>query len=572
MIGSVVALTLSVIGRSYIERWEIVKLPVAGMMVIIGAASGGTMVWLGNAEEFEFDNDIFWDIFLPFILLEASMTIDKSLLKTSFGIVGLFAFCGTILNTALIGIFVWVGSMYLSENPLPFIAALLFGSIVAATDAISSVSVFKFFGVDPQLYILVVGETLLNDAVAVVLYLVCLRFSEMDTDAVDSESIMFAALTMLFNFFGSFALGTLLGAITNKALQLLKMDQYKQPLLETLTFMLFPLFGYYFGEFVSLSGIVTISICGIHLDMFARKQLSPMAQHHIHFVIEGAGMVFESITFIYMGAFMIIEHDKYWWDWQLCALAIVALIIARGLATIFLSGLWNAYGKCKDTHCNPSLRYGQLNAGNRTKTIPFNHQMVLWWSGLRGPLSFVLALSIPQENALSSSGNEHARLILAMTTFVIVSLTGILGSNMLPVLQCAGIQMERQIKTNKQGGQKLSAGGGRGVRNILFCGSRRFSGEDGEINPFLGMCSPGTKPSMCSSDIPQFNAYHFEEDDADSSEGGELGLDRSGDDEVFCQEVPTPLSKCRLKNLKNACIPPPAKNLSTAIYHHRAIK
>ena len=342
MIGSVVALTLSVIGRSYIERWEIVKLPVAGMMVIIGAASGGTMVWLGNAEEFEFDNDIFWDIFLPFILLEASMTIDKSLLKTSFGIVGLFAFCGTILNTALIGIFVWVGSMYLSENPLPFIAALLFGSIVAATDAISSVSVFKFFGVDPQLYILVVGETLLNDAVAVVLYLVCLRFSEMDTDAVDSESIMFAALTMLFNFFGSFALGTLLGAITNKALQLLKMDQYKQPLLETLTFMLFPLFGYYFGEFVSLSGIVTISICGIHLDMFARKQLSPMAQHHIHFVIEGAGMVFESITFIYMGAFMIIEHDKYWWDWQLCALAIVALIIARGLATIFLSGLWNA--------------------------------------------------------------------------------------------------------------------------------------------------------------------------------------------------------------------------------------
>uniref|UniRef100_A0A1X7TRD5 Cation/H+ exchanger transmembrane domain-containing protein n=1 Tax=Amphimedon queenslandica TaxID=400682 RepID=A0A1X7TRD5_AMPQE len=143
------------------------------------------------------------------------------------------------------------------DNIIP---SLLFGSLISATDPVTVLAIFHDLHVDVDLYSLVFGESVMNDAVAIVLY------RSVDEYDGDETGFSIAGLFKSFGsfigvFLGSFLLGTAIGLITALMMKFSRLRNY--PLLETSMFILMSYSSFVIAELASLTGIVAILFCGI---------------------------------------------------------------------------------------------------------------------------------------------------------------------------------------------------------------------------------------------------------------------------------------------------------------------
>jgi sodium/hydrogen exchanger 8 len=245
--------------------------------------------------------------------------------------------------------------------------ALLFGALISAVDPVATLSIMgnPELNCDPLLYSLVFGESVLNDAVVVVLFKTFMSFY--DTDRSFSSLTLPSLLqSFVIVSLGSVLIGIAIGLCCSYIFKNNKL--YSYPEYEISLLFLFAYGSYALSEALQLSGIMSLFICGIVLSHYNSYNLSPISQVAAKYIFKSLALLSEFFVFLYIGMGLFTGRYKNW-NVMFFLFCIAICATARLLHIFPLSFLANI---------------------GRRKKIPVNMQVVMWFAGLRGAISFAL--------------------------------------------------------------------------------------------------------------------------------------------------------------------------------------
>ncbi|KAG9040303.1 monovalent cation:H+ antiporter, CPA1 (nhx1) [Tulasnella sp. UAMH 9824] len=176
----------------------------AGMVVgLIVRLSPGHLI----REMLTFKHTLFFNLLLPPIILNSGYELKQENFFRNFGSILTFAFIGTFISAVGIGVLTYIYSFLSLESlNVTLIECLIFGSTLSATDPVTILAIFNQYKVDPKLYSVIFGESILNDAVSIVMYE---TLSQFHGSEIYVSSIFNGIGIFLFSFISSMALGVL---------------------------------------------------------------------------------------------------------------------------------------------------------------------------------------------------------------------------------------------------------------------------------------------------------------------------------------------------------------------------
>lgn len=414
-----IVLALCILLTHALIKFKFHLLPDSVAVVFLGAFIGGIVKALqkagvGNWLEAEMlSPNTFFLLLLPPIIFEAGYSLHKGNFFQNIGSIMVFAVIGTTISAMFVG-----GGMYLMgvagiAYNLTLLDSFAFGSLVSAVDPVATIAIFNALNVDPVLNMLVFGESILNDAVSIVL---TNTFQDLANETADDTSSRFthALADFLRMMIGSALLGVLLGLIS--ALLMKWLDLRKTPSLEMGMMLIFSYIPYGLAEGLKLSGIMAILFAGIVMSHYTHHNLSLVTQINIQQTLRTLAYMAETSVFAYLG--MAIFSFQHNFQPAFVIWSIVLLLLARALNIYPLSWVLNHF---RDTKITKRM------------------QFIMWFSGLRGAICYVLSLHLE----LDSDEKRH---VIITTSLIIVLFTIlILGGATYPVVKCLRVQEFRDI-------------------------------------------------------------------------------------------------------------------------------
>lgn len=378
--------------------------------VLVGLMISGSSVSDEITDWLDFDESVFFFLLLPPIIFEGGYSLRSREFFANFGAICSLAFAGTTISTFAVGFFVWIcGGVGLCYG-LPLLHALVFGALISATDPVTVLAIFQELGVNTELYSLVFGESVLNDAVAIVLYRTLVNFNN---KGVTFISLMESAGFFLVIFVGSLAVGvlfavsaTLFFKVLNKHgaheghVTLLQRNNH----IEMALVMIAPYAAYAAAESMSLSGIVAILFCGMVMAHYTVPNLSPETAVNSKVVFKVLATLAETFVFIYMGVAMFLEEEK----WSMVPFVLVAMVGCAG-------------GRALNVF--PVIRW--VNEKRRpARRVPDSHTKMLFVSGLRGAIAFALA-----STTIRDLGEASGKVIRTATLCIVIFTVLVVGGS-----------------------------------------------------------------------------------------------------------------------------------------------
>jgi len=407
-------------------------------------------------------------IFYLFEVFEASLSIDKRTFNRHLVPIMFFATVGTLLATLLTASIVHAGTKWLGGfcETIPYIESLIFGALISSIDPIAVLSVLSNMGMSDTdtLYVLVFGESLLNDGVAMVLFQTLERFLDANM-VIDNETITAAVVHFFVVACGSILVGAGSGMMC--ALYYWGFHGCQTPLVEVLMFLCWALFPYYVCDGIGWSGIVSIVTMGFMMDMYVvgandddgtdseyshhdlpqngsreidnkireKKRARPIfsgeghlsteARTHIGFVTGIVATRMETAIFAYLGLFLFSQ--RYHWNGFHIMIAIAACCVSRAIMIPILSMFANMMTAAQKYQ--NKCRGGHKNTPAMGVIVDRKMQMVLWFAGLRGAMSFALVEHIPLFDAVTGEGSRFKAELKAMTSASIMFTVFVLGGS-----------------------------------------------------------------------------------------------------------------------------------------------
>nr|XP_028591002.1 sodium/hydrogen exchanger 8 isoform X3 [Podarcis muralis] len=221
-------------------------------------------------EEEMFRPNMFFLLLLPPIIFESGYSLHKGNFFQNIGSITLFSVIGTAISAFIVG-----GGIYFLGQAdviykLNMTDSFAFGSLISAVDPVATIAIFNALNVDPVLNMLVFGESILNDAVSIVLTNTAEGLTREHTSDVSGWQTFLQALGYFLKmFFGSAALGTLTGLIS--AVVLKHVDLRKTPSLEFGMMIIFAYLPYGLAEGISLSETCVFAFLGLSIFSFPHK-------------------------------------------------------------------------------------------------------------------------------------------------------------------------------------------------------------------------------------------------------------------------------------------------------------
>ncbi|XP_038207963.1 sodium/hydrogen exchanger 7 isoform X9 [Zerene cesonia] len=345
-----------------------------------------------------FDPEIFFNIILPPIIFHAGYCLKRKYFFRNLGAILTFAMVGTALSALVIGSLMY-GFVQLMPASLAssftFLDTLYFGALISPTDPLTVLAIFSQLKVDVNLYAMIFGESVLNDAVALVLSGAIQNYEK--RYSTDGEFEITAFLAAIGDFIGIFSLSLIVGALMGCLTALMTKFTHVRdwPLLESALFVLMSYAAFLIAEVCELTGVVAVLFCGICQAHYTYNNLSADSRNRTKQLFELLNFLAENFIFTYIGVSMFTFPKHHFDPW----------FIIAGFLTSTLGRAVNIY----------PLSF-LLNLG-RKPPIPMNFQHMLFFSGLRGAMSFALAI----RNTVS-----EARQAMLTTTSLIVIATVVL--------------------------------------------------------------------------------------------------------------------------------------------------
>ena len=306
--------------------------------------------------------EIVFYVILPVLIFEASWHIKPTLLRRWLLPVLLLATVGVIVSCGVTAALTWFGIGH--PAGFPWTAALITGAILAATDPVSVISQLSAREAPEDLKTLFEGESLFNDATAVVLFSLFLALA-MQGGEVGGQQLLIQFAVV---FLGGILVGVVLGMLSAMLVLVLKNPA------SSAFILLFTAFGsFYVAEhLLHVSGIMAVMFAALVL----RAQLAEVGEQVAPgtvFTWEWLGQVFTCLLFVLMG--LVITRAMFTDMWLAMLVAIGAALAARACAVLVCGLLTRPFAH----------------------RIPWGWQILLFWGGLRGAIAVALVLALPIE-------------------------------------------------------------------------------------------------------------------------------------------------------------------------------
>ena len=304
---------------------------------------------------------IILNIFLGFLLFAGALHTNWDELKRQIRSIATFALGGVLLSTIIIAA-LFYGITLLFDLKIDFMFCLIFGALISPTDPIAVLGILTKANVPKRTENIIVGESLFNDGVGVVVYIALL-------DTVSTGIFSFSHFGFLFlqEAVGGILIGLFLGYCL--FLLLKSVDHYETEILLTLAFVMA---GYTFCNFLHISGALSMVVMGLMVGNFRKNiSMSDTTQEYVNKFWELVNVILDSILFVLIAFVLIVIDFKT--KYIFIGLISILIVLVSRIIIVYLPHL-----------ALPKL----LKLTNKEAKI-------ISWGGLRGGLSLALVLSLP---------------------------------------------------------------------------------------------------------------------------------------------------------------------------------
>ncbi|KAG8470465.1 hypothetical protein KFE25_008886 [Diacronema lutheri] len=400
--------------------------PTAAFSLFLGMLFGYMMRVLDLAEPergfMKFSDRLFLFVLLPPIIYESAFMMDRKLFFHNAGTIMLIVIPGVVLSTSIIGMVTyWVGKAGLfthdGRTPLDFSSPLqpmLFGSLISATDPVATLAILSTVSIPPVLFVLIFGESLLNDAVSIVLYKVLKWYG---AEAFSWHTLPVVVFDFVAISVGSVLVGSGIGLLSAYVHKQLIERTFHSPSGEMTSILLFGYISYTLAESVNLSGITALVVAGICQRYYTFYSISHEAQHASHHVLKLIASKAEQFVFVYLGINVFLvsgsanpasesAHREWGSDMVLfAAFMLIMCMVSRLVMVLLLCTL--------------------ANWRRKSRKIKHSEMVLMWWAGLRGAMAFALAKDLNNEVIVSLT-----IVVVLFTTFVCGCSTSLIVSRL----------------------------------------------------------------------------------------------------------------------------------------------
>lgn len=353
----------------------------------------------------KFNSSYFFNILLPPIILNSGYELHQANFFRNIGSILVFAIPGTFISAIVVGIILFIYTKLGIESiHMSFVDALAVGATLSATDPVTILSIFNSYKVDPKLYTIIFGESLLNDAICIVMFETCQKFHGKHAGI----SSVFEGISL---FLVTFTISTLIGLVIGILIALILKHSHirRYPQIETCLVLLFAYESYFFSNGCHMSGIVSLLFCGITMKHYAYYNMSRRTQIATKYIFQLLAQLSENFIFIYLGLSLFTEVELVFKP-LLIIVTFVCICVARWAAVFPLSRFINWFSR------NRKQARGLTSLSVIQDEIPYNYQMMQFWAGLRGAVGVALAMGLTGESKSA----------LLATVLIVVVLTVIL--------------------------------------------------------------------------------------------------------------------------------------------------
>ena len=391
-----VILILFVIASAVAVIAKKVNLPYTIALVAVGLGLGG----LHLLHPPSLTQELLYTIFLPPLIFEAAIHLRASELWRDGWLITTLVIPGVIASTLLTaGVLVPVSTHFVELNAITWPVAILFGAAVAATDPVAVVSLFNKLGAPRRLRLLIESESLLNDGTSIVVFILALQYVTGHHSTIQGTTVEFFRVVG----FGLLA-GGIVGLITAAIMR------HIDDAMITITLTTIAAYGsFLIADRLGVSGVMSTVAAGLVTGGRGLSQiLFPSIRLATETFWEYIAFAMNSLIFLLMG--FAVNLTLLWELFPIVILAYLSVLAAR---FFIVSGTWSIFYPTK-------------------YKFPYSWAVVMSWGGLRGALSMVLALSIPDSFALKE-------LIVTLVFGVVLLSIFIQGLTMAPLLRLLGI-------------------------------------------------------------------------------------------------------------------------------------
>ncbi|XP_033340906.1 na[+]/H[+] hydrogen exchanger 1 isoform X2 [Megalopta genalis] len=394
-------------------------LPESVVIVFLGGAIGMIINLMSNQnianwrKEEAFSPTAFFLVLLPPIIFESGYNLHKGNFFQNIGSILVFAIFGTAISAFVIGAGIYLLGLAQVAYKLSFVESFAFGSLISAVDPVATVAIFHALDVDPVLNMLVFGESILNDAISIVLTTSVLESNNASTT---SEAIILGLNRFCLMFFASAGIGVVFALIS--ALLLKHVDLRKNPSLEFGLMLVFTYAPYVLAEGIQLSGIMAILFNGIVMSHYTHFNLSTVTQITMQQTMRTLAFIAETCVFAYLGLALFSFRHRV--EPALVVWSIILCLIGRAANIFPLALLVNRF---------------------REHQITRKMMFIMWFSGLRGAISYALSLHL-------DFSDETRHVIITTTLIIVLFTTLIFGGSTMPLLKF--LRAEKKQKSNSR--------------------------------------------------------------------------------------------------------------------------
>jgi len=321
------------------------------------------------------------DEMLSFLLFAGALHTNFKQLKIQRWPVLIFSTLGVVTSTFLVG-----GAMFFVLNimglQISFVYCLLFGALISPTDPIAVLGILKKANVPKKLETKIVGESLFNDGVGVVVFLTIFKIAD-----TGLANVQITDVVNLFGLevFGGIGLGIILGWATYRLMK--SIDDYDIEVIITLAAVMG---GTVIAHIFHLSAPLAMVTAGLIVgnDTVRSSSMSEVTEHYVDKFWELIDILLNAVLFVLIGMeiLVLVLEGKY----------MIAGVIAIPIVLV----------------CRYMSLLLPINFFKKKLNFVPNTNLIMTWGGLRGGISIALALSLPSE--------MHRDLFLVITYIVVV--------------------------------------------------------------------------------------------------------------------------------------------------------